>query len=172
MAAEQLQIEEVAQAIQHSYAPSKKLAIFALLGLLAVFAASVILSPAGNDPRGEYFTICGFKNITGLPCPACGLTHSFCALGKGHLGAAFAFNLLGPFLYLSLLLLWVRAILVLGNKLGPVITIDRWCSRVNIVRSIVLAFMAFGFVRIVYLVIFPPPSVVNSPLMRAIARLF
>jgi uncharacterized protein DUF2752 len=171
MATEQLHVEQVSPAVEYSYSPSKKLAGFAVLGLLALFIASVIFNPAG-DPRGEYLTICGFKNITGLPCPACGLTHSFCAIGKGHLGAAFAFNLLGPLLYFALLLLWTRAILVLGNKLGPVLVIDRWCNKVNVVRSIVLAFMAFGFVRIVYLIVFPPPSVVNSPLMKAVGLLF
>ena len=58
--------------------PSKRLAVFGLVGLFAVFLASVLFRP----PVGEYFTVCGFKNLTGLPCPGCGLTHSFCEIGK------------------------------------------------------------------------------------------
>src|SRR5215471_21327843 len=85
--------------------PSKKLAIFAFAGLLAVFVTSILLRP----PATEYFTLCGFKNLTGLPCPGCGLTHSFCALAKGDIGSAIGFNLLGPFLFLALFVLWIRS---------------------------------------------------------------
>ena len=95
-------------------APSKKLALFGLIGLFAVFMVSLLFTL----PEGQYFTICGFKNFTGLPCPGCGLTHSFCALGKGEITAAFSFNLLGPPLFFALVLLWIRSGCVLLNKDG------------------------------------------------------
>src|SRR5215475_10096556 len=92
--------------------PSRKLAWFAFVMLAAVFLISIIYHPAG----GDYFTICGFKNATGLPCPGCGLTHSFCAFGKGQLLSAFAWNLLGPPLFVLFALVWIRALCVLLNR--------------------------------------------------------
>ena len=68
--------------------PSRKLAVFGFAGLLVVFLASLVL----RLPPGDYFTICGFKSLTNLPCPGCGLTHSFCALGKGDVADAFALS--------------------------------------------------------------------------------
>src|SRR5713226_2674757 len=94
--------------------PSKKLAVFTLVGLSAVFLMSALFKP----PSGDYFTICAFKNFTGLPCPGCGLTHSFCALAKGDVGDAFSFNLIGPVLFVFLVLLWTRSASVLLNRAG------------------------------------------------------
>src|SRR5262245_33544514 len=92
--------------------PSRRLAVFGFLVLLVVFLASVFYQPRS----GNYFTICAFKNLTGLPCPGCGLTHSFCALAKGDIGGAFLFNALGPPLFVALFLLWVRSGFVLMNR--------------------------------------------------------
>ena len=33
---------------------------------------------------------CGFRSVTGLPCPACGGTHALAALGSGDVPAALA----------------------------------------------------------------------------------
>src|SRR6266436_5441192 len=85
--------------------PSKRLVVLTLVGLSAVFLVSALLKPSS----GDYFTVCGFKNLTGLPCPGCGLTHSFCALARGSIGEAFEFNLLGPLLYVVLALVWIRS---------------------------------------------------------------
>ena len=147
--------------------PSKKLALIALLGLTAVFAVSVLLKPS----TGEYFTVCGFKNLTGLPCPGCGLTHSFCALARGSIGEAFEFNLLGPFLYLALVLVWIRSACVLLNSKKAVQEFHRIAERFNIVRAFAYAFAVFGAARIVYLLVFRPSPFQDSILSQLIARL-
>lgn len=147
--------------------PSKKLALIALLGLTAVFAVSVLLKPS----TGEYFTVCGFKNLTGLPCPGCGLTHSFCALARGSIGEAFEFNLLGPFLYLALVLVWIRSACVLLNSKKAVQEFHRIAKRFNIVRAFAYAFAVFGAARIVYLLVFRPSPFQDSILSQLIARL-
>jgi hypothetical protein len=54
--------------------------------------------------------VCLFRFLTGLPCPGCGLTRSFCALLHGEPGAAWSFN---PFGYL----LVAGALFVLGGPL-------------------------------------------------------
>ncbi len=146
--------------------PSKRLALFALVGLTAVFIVSVLLKPS----TGEYFTVCGFKNLTGLPCPGCGLTHSFCALAKGSVGEAFEFNLLGPFLYAVLVLVWVRSACVLFNREKAVRVFDRIAERLNIVRAFAYAFVVYGTARIVYLLAFQSSAYQESPLSRLIAR--
>jgi hypothetical protein len=40
--------------------------------------------------------LCLFRRITGRPCPSCGLTRSWQALGHGRLGDSIAFHPLGP----------------------------------------------------------------------------
>ncbi|MBS1493465.1 MAG: DUF2752 domain-containing protein [Bacteroidetes bacterium] len=44
------------------------------------------------------------KLLTGLPCPGCGLTHSFCAISSGNFGDAFKFHFFGPFIYIAVLI--------------------------------------------------------------------
>ena len=147
--------------------PSKKLALFAFTGISVVFLLSAILKP----PQGEYFTVCGFKNFTGLPCPGCGLTHSFCALAKGDLSDAFSFNLLGPALFLVLVFAWIRSMGVLWNRSNMVQLLDRLAGRLNLVRMFAIGFGVYGIARIVYLLAFHPLSVRDSPLSQLIARL-
>lgn len=147
--------------------PSRLLALYGLVMLTGVFVVSVWLNPTG----GDYFTICGFKNLTGLPCPGCGLTHSFCAMGKGHLLAAFGFNLLGPVLFLIFALVWFRSACVLLNKTSISMKVDQWMEHAQVVRWMTIAFLVFGAGRIVYLLIFYPETWHASPLMKWIARM-
>ena len=147
--------------------PSKRLAVFALAGLFAVFVASVLFKPSA----GEYFTVCSFKNFTGLPCPGCGLTHAFCALGKGDIIDAFAFNLLGPPVFLVLALVWIRSACVLLNRSTLVQLFDRIAGRFNLVRAFAIAFAVYGSIRIIYLLAYHPPTFSESPLSKLISRL-
>ncbi|MFL6214716.1 MAG: DUF2752 domain-containing protein [Blastocatellia bacterium] len=148
--------------------PSRGLAWFALLMLAGVFTISLIYHPS----EGNYFTICGFKNATGLPCPGCGLTHSFCALGKGHLLSAFSWNLLGPPLFLLFALVWVRAVCVLLNRQRFPRAFDAFVERVRLVRWAAIAFAVFGVARIVYILIIAPDSIHQTTLTELWSRLF
>jgi len=64
-------------------------------GALAVTASGGLLhwlmgiDPAAAIPK---FTLCPFKALTSLPCPGCGMTHAFLALGRLDFAAAFAYN--------------------------------------------------------------------------------
>jgi hypothetical protein len=131
------------------FRPSKGLALLALFLLSGVFAVSVLFAP----PGGDYLTVCGFKNLTGLPCPGCGLTHSFCAVGKGQVMAGFEYNLLGPPLFLLFALLWVRSALVMLNKTRPVFAFDQLAERYGLARWSAIAFIAFGVGRILYVLL-------------------
>jgi hypothetical protein len=151
---------------------SKTLAAFAVVVLSGVFLASVFLSLPPANSNEPYFTICGFKKFTGLPCPGCGLTHSFCALGKGDLAGAVSFNLLGPPLFLLFVLVWLRSACVLLNKHKPVSAFDRMAERFQLVRAFLIAFAVFGLARIIYLFIHYPELARDTPLSRLWAGLF
>ena len=147
--------------------PSKKLALFTLVGLSVIFLTSVLFKP----PTGNYFSICAFKNFTGLPCPGCGLTHSFCALAKGGVADAFSWNLMGPILFVFLVLLWMRSASVLLNGSSLPKSFDRITGRFKLVRAFAIAFGVYGIARIVYLLVFQPLSFYESPLSRLITNL-
>lgn len=43
---------------------------------------------------------CGLRELTGIPCPLCGLTTSVTEVARLHVGSAFAANPAGPLLVL------------------------------------------------------------------------
>jgi hypothetical protein len=57
--------------------------------------------------NGEGITICWFKIISGLPCPACGSTSGIIEIFKGNFINAFQLN---PFAYSSLFILVLASI--------------------------------------------------------------
>ena len=60
-----------------------------ILALVLVTAALALWTPP-NVP------LCGFRRLTGRPCPLCGLTRALFALAKGHVREAFALHALSP----------------------------------------------------------------------------
>lgn len=84
--------------------------ILVLIG--AVLLTSLLWTPL-DEPK---ITVCGFKTFTGMPCPGCGLTRSFCSMGKAKVWKAFEFNLLGPPLYLLAGYFWLAALLKLCGR--------------------------------------------------------
>jgi hypothetical protein len=98
-----------------------------LAGLLvAMFAASLLgvdrwRVPGLPSVGGEGATICTLRRLTGLPCATCGLTRSFCSLGRGEFAAAFRYHPLGPAACLALAVVMVRsaAIAMTGRRVMP-----------------------------------------------------
>ena len=152
--------------------PSRALAAYAVAGLSVVFVASLFISTGALAPHERYFTLCLFKILTGLPCPACGLTHSFCALTKGDLLAALGFNLLGPPMFALLALTWVRSLGVVLKKTRFASAFDSAVSGFRLVRVATIAFVIFGAARIIYVLVYHPGAFAASPLMRFLARVF
>lgn len=70
-----------------------------------ILAAAVLVSP----DRLPEMDICWMRALLGIPCPGCGLTHAFCAIGHGRFTEAWAFN---PFSFLFF-------ILAMGWALSP-----------------------------------------------------
>jgi hypothetical protein len=147
---------------------SRRLSWTILAGMTAVILISIIYRPAEVSPGEEYYTICGFKNLTGLPCPGCGLTHSFCEIGKGHMASAFGWNWLGPPLFLLMILVWFQSLFVLTNQSKPAFALNRLAARVRPMRLFAIAFAVYGIGRIVHLFLYNPSARTNNP----IAKLF
>jgi len=86
----------------------------ALLG--CVFLLSFLLPLL----EGTHLRICPFYLITGIPCAGCGMGRSFCALSSGHLLEAFRCHLLGPAVYLALLVALLQRVseVLLGRRLA------------------------------------------------------
>jgi hypothetical protein len=73
-----------------------------ILVLLGIFAVLYCFTP-------PVLPLCGFRRLTGRPCPLCGLTRAMFALAKGHWSDAIAFHALSPVAALMLVgLLWNR----------------------------------------------------------------
>ena len=110
----------------------------ALVGAAAYVA---IIDPANP---GAHLPSCPLHELTGLWCPACGLTRATHALLRGDIAAAFGYNLLLP-LFLGAIvvgwLAWVRA--ALGR--API----RWVTRMPAWSGVVIAVAlgVFGVLR-------------------------
>ena len=79
-------------------------------GLLsAVLAASVCLPlPGATGQIGHLPSVCPFYNLTGLPCPGCGLTRAFVCLGHGRFWEALHWHPLAALVYALFVFLWLR----------------------------------------------------------------
>ncbi|MFB0565961.1 MAG: DUF2752 domain-containing protein [Candidatus Aminicenantaceae bacterium] len=93
-----------------------------------ILAGALILSPA--DSENPYIRIggiplpdtCTFRNLTGLPCPGCGLTRSIVSAMHGDLAMSFTFHRLG---LLTLVYVFIQFVYRLG-----LIFIPRWRPRI------------------------------------------
>jgi hypothetical protein len=61
--------------------------------ILSISAAFVLLLSVTVSPtKLPQTVVCGFRWLTALPCPFCGLTRAFVAIGHGDLQHAWRFN--------------------------------------------------------------------------------
>lgn len=75
-----------------------------------IFLSSLLPSPPLP------FDTCIFKVVTGLPCPSCGMTHSFICLGHFRVKEAFFYNMMGPLVYFSVIIIFLISLYGLFSK--------------------------------------------------------
>lgn len=77
--------------------------------LTAVLAASLLLPlPGRNGSIAHLPSVCPFYQLTGLPCPGCGLTRAFVCLGHGQWRESLHWHPLGWLVYSVCVLFWLR----------------------------------------------------------------
>jgi hypothetical protein len=64
--------------------------------IVLIFAYSGFFSP----DKDNYPVICVHERITGMPCPSCGLSHSFSLILRGRIGEAYEWNIYGMRIFL------------------------------------------------------------------------
>ncbi|MBD3414309.1 MAG: DUF2752 domain-containing protein [Candidatus Aminicenantes bacterium] len=86
--------------------------LIVLFACMSLLAASFILRPPSEENpylrlgRVALPEICTFHNLTGFPCPGCGLSRSMVAAAHGDFQSSLAFHRLG---ILTLVYLFVQA---------------------------------------------------------------
>jgi len=93
-------------------------AILALCG--GSVSAAFVLAGLGGGHAVDGPVLCPLRILTGVPCPACGLTTSFTELAGGHLGAAASASPAGPVLFAGCVVavIVLVALLVSGRRLS------------------------------------------------------
>jgi hypothetical protein len=64
----------------------------------------VSILPVGKINNILEFAVCPFRFVTGIPCPGCGMTHSFLSIIQGNIQDAACFN---PFSFFLIFLLGI-----------------------------------------------------------------
>lgn len=85
-------------------------------GIPALLAGVLTTASFTEAPARLPFSPCPFYNSTGLPCPACGLTRGFVAIGHGDFAAGLAWHPLAPALYVAAVIALVASIFGVGRQ--------------------------------------------------------
>jgi hypothetical protein len=133
--------------IKQTDAPSRWINWAIVVALGAVLLTSRFYYPEDSPVT----TLCNFKTLIGLPCPSCGLTRSFCSLAKGEFARAIHFNLLGPALFLSALLLWVSALLGIFGRYSAIKAALRLLQNSVFIKTSLAIFALYWVARVAYL---------------------
>jgi hypothetical protein len=104
-----------------------------LLLSLSIWVAVFVMSLFDHPPM---LWRCGFHEITGLPCPSCGMTRALFAAANGRFKEAFAFHPLGLLLFVfGIALSLVFALEAVMNR--KLLTYDG-----RVVRILLILFLA------------------------------
>ena len=118
-----------------------------LILLVIFFSLTFLITP-------PYYATCLFKNITGYPCPGCGLTEIFHFFAISHLKfkQAFELNPFGFIFYLIFLLAFSGIIFQLFElRKGKIIFSHSFLEKyaLRIILIIFIALFIFGITRII-----------------------
>ena len=109
--------------------------------LLFILLASLFLNP-------EKFSLvaCIFRENTGYSCPSCGLSRSFYAMSHLNLLESFGFHLMGPILYLGLVIQFLKYSFEVVTRREIRIKIKPFMTKISIALFLCL-WMGFSVIR-------------------------
>ena len=121
---------------------------------LGAMAAALLVASAACVPESlPRLSICFFHSLTGLPCPGCGLTRSFCAISHGDLAGAWAYNPFGLLFYALAVWLLLRPLLAwrwpayVGWE-HRVVASRAFCAAPIVLVTVMLVFGAWRILRL------------------------
>ncbi len=102
-----------------------------------ILAAAFVLSPAGTGGRHLHFfslqlpDTCSFLDLTGLPCPGCGLTRSVVSAVHGDLVGSWDFHRLGmiTLFYILLQAMFRVSVLAFSRGAAAIFGDGTWLNR-------------------------------------------
>jgi hypothetical protein len=106
--------------------------------ILLIMGYSIIFSPDANN----YPVVCIHEKLTGLPCPSCGLSHSFSYIVRGQIDEALVWNSYGIRIFIFFFAqLLMRVVFSINYVKYPSIRIS--LITFDIVGSIILLLISF-----------------------------
>lgn len=111
--------------------------------IISVIGAIVLLSLL-LDSTPNYFPLCIFHTVTGLPCPSCGMTRAFISLGHWDIRSALFFNPASILIYPAAWAGLIMALLQVVFKRKYIETI--WNKSKRVLFPIILFIMALTWI--------------------------
>ena len=108
--------------------------------------ATGIVLVAGNA-LGWHLWVCVFHEVTGLPCPGCGLTRGMTAFARGDVRQALHWHPFTPVFACGIVLMVVVTLLPATRREQWLNTIARIEARTGITFVLLIALVAFGLWR-------------------------
>ena len=98
-------------------------------------------------PLNATFSVCGFRWLTGVPCPLCGMTRALSLLLKGQWESAWRLHSLSPIVLCLLLAAFLNEMLgwILPNKFP--LNVPSWVTH-RLCLGLVICFSCYGFFRL------------------------
>lgn len=113
---------------------------------LAALGALLEPAPAGHGTHTQLgLPPCRFLELTGLPCPGCGVTTAAVLATHGELARAFATQPFGAALAIAMALfpVWASVQALRGRDLGE--HRPAWANRVTLAAAVLLALGAWAY---------------------------
>ncbi len=88
---------------QNSVLSKISIRVIVLSGLLILVMLSIFINPDNTNSLN-----CHFRELTGYPCPTCGLSHSLYAISHFHIKESLYYHPMGPFVYFALIFLLLK----------------------------------------------------------------
>jgi hypothetical protein len=79
--------------------------LYTFLGIACVMGYSWLFFSVYQKAHGGNFSLCLFKNVTGIPCPSCGATRALILFGQGEILESLLLNPIGMLLAVIMIIL-------------------------------------------------------------------